>query len=213
MRRLGARDRILEAAERLFAERGLAAVSLNEINNAARQRNTAAVHYHFKSKPGLLDAVLAPHLEAIDTERRARLDALELDGDASLTSLVGVLVEPLAERLDSDSGRAFLQIQAQIPPHERPAMPAARRLAALVGRGLGQGFPAEIAVLRGDSAQLLLFPALAERARREATDRAAREDRALFVENLIDVLLGVLTAPASAATRARAMDVHHDASA
>jgi len=46
------RDRILDAAEQLFARRGFAAVSVREITAAARS-NLAAVNYHFGNKMNL----------------------------------------------------------------------------------------------------------------------------------------------------------------
>jgi AcrR family transcriptional regulator len=199
---VNAREKIIEAAERLFADRGIASVTLNEINSAAEQRNTAAVHYHFKNKAGLVEVVLARHMEPLDGERRARLDALELAGDTRLVSLVRTLVEPLAERLGTQSGCAFLRIQAQISPEARHATPAGRRLAALVGRGLDLSLPTQLARMRGEAAQLLLFPALAERARHEAATPTDTLHRALFVENLVDVLLGMLEAPVSEAAHA-----------
>ena len=49
---------LISTAERLFAERGLEAVSLSEINRDAGQRNKSALHYHFGSRDGLLKALL-----------------------------------------------------------------------------------------------------------------------------------------------------------
>ena len=54
-----ARRSLVAAGERLFAERGIRAVSLREINKAAGQRNSSALHYHFGSREGLLRALLA----------------------------------------------------------------------------------------------------------------------------------------------------------
>ena len=49
--------RILDAAERLFADNGYSATSLRDITNEAGV-NLAAVNYHFGSKEALLSAVL-----------------------------------------------------------------------------------------------------------------------------------------------------------
>ena len=49
------RTRILDAAERLVAERGFHGVSLREIT-AAAGANSAAVHYYFRHKEDLLEA-------------------------------------------------------------------------------------------------------------------------------------------------------------
>jgi AcrR family transcriptional regulator len=73
------RDRILDAAERLFAERGYAATSLRSIMAEAGV-NVAAIHYHFHSKESLLEAIL---LRRLDPANRERLSALE-DYEASV---------------------------------------------------------------------------------------------------------------------------------
>ena len=52
------KDRILESAEKLFAEQGYAATSLRSIIAAAGV-NLASVHYHFHSKESLLEAVMS----------------------------------------------------------------------------------------------------------------------------------------------------------
>ena len=69
-----ARTRILTAAARLFAARGLAGVGLREITAEAGV-NLAAVNYHFGSKEGLLEALFAQRAKPI-CEERLRLLAL-----------------------------------------------------------------------------------------------------------------------------------------
>ena len=51
------RRRIIDTAERLFAERGVEITSLVEIAKAAGQKNRSALQYHFTNKEGLLNAV------------------------------------------------------------------------------------------------------------------------------------------------------------
>jgi AcrR family transcriptional regulator len=75
----GTRERLLEAAERLFAARGFRGVSLRELTAAARV-NLAAVSYHFGSKEELLRAVLERRVAPVNAERLRRLDALEAGG-------------------------------------------------------------------------------------------------------------------------------------
>jgi AcrR family transcriptional regulator len=59
------RDAILDAAERRFAERGFAAVSVREISSEAGLRNQASLYHHFRHKRALYEAVLARGLEPI----------------------------------------------------------------------------------------------------------------------------------------------------
>ena len=57
-------DKILDAAAKLFAERGIENVSVAEIVRAAGQRNASAVNYHFGNRNDLLHAVLASRGES-----------------------------------------------------------------------------------------------------------------------------------------------------
>ena len=59
------RDAILDAAERRFAERGFAAVSVREISTEAGLRNQASLYHHFRHKRALYEAVLARGIEPI----------------------------------------------------------------------------------------------------------------------------------------------------
>ena len=67
------RDRILDAAERLFLDHGYDGTSSRMITAAARV-NLAAVNYHFGGKEGLFQAMLARRLDALHEERLALLD-------------------------------------------------------------------------------------------------------------------------------------------
>lgn len=85
----GARARILAAAARLFAARGLAGVGLREITAEAGV-NLAAVNYHFGSKERLLEALFEQRARPI-TEERLRLLALCAPGPGRPPMLEQVL--------------------------------------------------------------------------------------------------------------------------
>ena len=70
------RQRLLNAAEQLFAERGISGTTLRALTRAAKV-NLAAVHYHFGSKEGLLDAVVERRATVMNQERFRELDELE----------------------------------------------------------------------------------------------------------------------------------------
>jgi len=117
---LATRARIVAAAERLFAERGIDAVSLVEIGKAAAQRNRSAVQYHFADKRGVIHAILDKHTPGIEVRRHAMLDQLEAAGTATLRRLVEVLVLPAVEKLDDpDGGPEFLLLNAELVGHPR----------------------------------------------------------------------------------------------
>lgn len=70
------KNRILAAAEELFASTGVARTSLRAITALARV-NLAAVNYHFGSKEGLVEEVYRRRLEPLNRARLANLDRLE----------------------------------------------------------------------------------------------------------------------------------------
>ena len=74
-------ERILDAAEALFAERGFAETSLRMITSRA-DVNLAAVNYHFGSKNVLIQAVFARFLDPLAERLTTLLD--QLDADAAL---------------------------------------------------------------------------------------------------------------------------------
>jgi AcrR family transcriptional regulator len=69
-----ARQRLLDAAERLFAEHGFHGVSLRTITTEAGM-NLAAANYYFGGKEGLFRAVFARRVGPMNAERAQRLDA------------------------------------------------------------------------------------------------------------------------------------------
>lgn len=93
------RERILYAAERLFAEHGLFAVSNRQISEAAGQANNSAVGYHFGTKSELVKAVVNRHVEPIEKRRGELLD--ELGGDSGVRDWVACSVRPMTDHLDS----------------------------------------------------------------------------------------------------------------
>jgi AcrR family transcriptional regulator len=201
------RERLLDAAARLFAERGIDNVSLAEIVRAAGQRNTSAVHYHFGSRDEILQAVLARHVPVLAERRRRLLErarAADTDGPRPAAEAV---VRPVTEFAQQGwRERAYLQIGSELTAALDRASPEIRSL---------------MAETEGADAWRLLrercpdVPRDLWRARRElgivfvgraAADRARRLDQGgavtvlsdnRFVDNLIDMILGAMTAPSS----------------
>jgi len=67
------RARLIEAAERLFARRGVHEATTREILEAAGQRNVSALTYHFGSRERLLWAILDRHNGPLEVGRAERL--------------------------------------------------------------------------------------------------------------------------------------------
>jgi len=95
------RERILNAAERLFALRGIASTSMRALTRAAGV-NLAAVHYHFGSKEALLDAVIERRAEPLNAARNLALDRHLADCAQDRPDVEQVLrafLEPVVEKL------------------------------------------------------------------------------------------------------------------
>ncbi len=86
------RNELKRAARRLFAERGIAAVGMREIVEAAGQRNAAAVHYYFGSKDDLLRELVVDGADLIDAIRMRMLDETEARGEVTLRDAVRAFV-------------------------------------------------------------------------------------------------------------------------
>eukprot|EP01035_Chromulina_nebulosa_P048187 gene48187-65373_t len=74
------RTAIISAAERLYAERGFADVTMRDIV-AAADVNLAAVNYHFGSKDELIAELFVTRSLATNRERLRELKAAEEVGD------------------------------------------------------------------------------------------------------------------------------------
>lgn len=90
------KERILDAAERLFAARGISGTSLRAVTRAAGV-NLAAVHYHFGSKEALCQAVLARRIHPLNLERLERLKEIEAQAKdrPSVEAIVEAFIAPV----------------------------------------------------------------------------------------------------------------------
>lgn len=91
-RKAETRQRLLDAAAALFAERGIEAVSIDAIAEAA-DRTSGAVYAHFGNKDGLLQALVA----SLVNETAAVMDAelsMAVEGDDQLAALWQTFANP-----------------------------------------------------------------------------------------------------------------------
>ena len=189
------RERLIAAAERLFAERGIFQVSLREINRESGARNAVALQYHFGDREGLVRAILAKHFPAVDARRSAMLDEYEAGAADDLRALAAAWVRPLASKLsDPDGGPEYLQIYAELInlPVDRtqPSVEdSTQRWRRLVEPFLGQDatrLHRRFTVMRFVAAEL----------GRRARSGPHADDR-LFTSHLIDLVTALLLAPTS----------------
>ena len=124
------RNRLIDAAEYLFAVKGIDSVTLADINRQAEQKNRNALQYHFGGKQALIDAVLDKHAVAIDERRGELID--QLGSDYALHDAIEVLILPLQQMLNGgESGRYFLRINSQLMSQHDYAMLRRQRVAQL----------------------------------------------------------------------------------
>jgi AcrR family transcriptional regulator len=208
------RESLLDAAERLFGERGVAGVSMREIRLASGARNTAALQFHFGDRQGLIRAVTARHLPRIGERQQRIHDEIVAEGRIDdPRSLVEVLVRPVAEYLTlGPSERAWVKIQAELGtlPDVRliDLVAYAPDAALAAGNRLFQQIhallPDSVAVERMMLAAQAMVHLCADRARLD--DDPSRSPSsvsdAVFLQNLIDMIHGALFATPSAATTA-----------
>ena len=106
------KERILGAAESLFAQRGFDGASLRQLTAAAGV-NLAAVNYHFGSKEKLVEQIFRRRLDALNN---SRLEALALVAGAEGTTIEQVLaafIRPALDLSHDESGSLFMRVLAR----------------------------------------------------------------------------------------------------
>lgn len=202
--RLTTHEVILRTAEALFAQKGIDAVSLNEINKAAGQKNTSSLHYHFGSKEGLIQAIVYSHYAEIETKLQAGMDELEGTGRISRRTLVKTVTAPFIDKLESERGINYLRIVTQllnksadmlVVGHPEQEDMARLRVFSFFDRVSG-GMPDEVKIARIVLFSSLLFHSLASFAQFEHSGQPnPLGNRDFFVKNLHEVLITMITAP------------------
>jgi AcrR family transcriptional regulator len=196
------RERILVAAERLYAEHGVLAVSNRQISEAAGQGNNTAVGYHFGTRTELVRAIVRKHTGPIERLRGRRLDG---GGHAGLRDWLGCLVHPTTEHLaELGAPTWFARFAAQVltepslrtvAVEETLTSPSLARTLAGLYRCLPE-LPAEVRAERNAITRQLLVHTMAERER--ALAEGAPTPRATWREaatGLTDALAGMWLAP------------------
>jgi AcrR family transcriptional regulator len=96
---------LIEAAEKMFADSGVEAVSTRQIGAAIGSLNNTVVAYHFGSKDALIEAIYRYRLPQIESRRSELLAQAEAFGEAAkLPRILRALWLPLFEQVN-DSGQ------------------------------------------------------------------------------------------------------------
>jgi len=197
---------LILAAEQMIAVHGVGAVSLRQINEAAGHKNSGATHYHFGSRQGLIEAVLAYRLGAISVRRAAIVEALSgrpegLDVRGLVTALANPLVEELKPRPE---GNYFLRFSERVRREGEHAemfrslpVDAWRFARAALETHLAH-LPRPLAVLRVQLAWDQIISGLAA-IEAKLQKRRGLSETFIAVETLIDFIAAGLAGPAAPA--------------
>lgn len=112
-------ERILDAAELVFAETGYAGASLRNVASKAAVTQ-ALINYYFGSKYGLYEAVFIRRGRSISDDRMKRLGELKKSKQqVTVNDLVRAFLAPTIALREVPGGRTFLRLQARL--HTEPA--------------------------------------------------------------------------------------------
>ncbi len=101
-----AKLRLIHAAIRLIAAKGIDGVSLRLVNREAGTKNNSSLHYHFGDKAGLVEASIHYIQDWFEENREAQLKALETKAKAgriTVAEVMDVLIDPYVTLLETES--------------------------------------------------------------------------------------------------------------
>jgi len=200
------RIRIMEAAEILFADRGIDGVALREIAAAAGQGNNTAVQYHFGSKEQLVYDIFDYRSQMFEPLRDEMLGKAERAGQiANPRTLLQVLVLPHLTICDDNGAHPYSAFLAQYltrsraegisHPYDRPdaPVPALRRVRTLLAKSCEHVPPAPFR-LRVGLVKLMFLNMLM---RRDSGFPTAEQGITLntLVDDTLDMMTAALVAP------------------
>lgn len=199
------RELLLDAGERLFAERGIHGVSLREIGLAAGQRNNGATQYHFGDKTGLVIAIFERRSAEVNARRLELLDEAVAAGRTGVRDLVHAFVEPLAEQVQRANPYVRfltrLQTDATIEvllDSGEDVRAAAQRIRAMLREHLSS-LPRPLFSSRWTLATRTAASALADYQTRAERGETRLLPFDVFVSELVDAITGLLLAPSAIA--------------
>ncbi|MEV0113928.1 TetR family transcriptional regulator [Streptomyces sp. NPDC050844] len=197
------REKLIRAGEDVFAAQGVDGAQLRDIVRSAGQSNPSAVQYHFGSRAGLLDAVMAARQTRTEQVLEAELAQLG-DASDSLPRLLTALVNAEATELRTERGRRCLRISAQLShesgvrtrtPHPTIDGTVYWELIGRVEDCLTARLPEPVRLERLDLALTLIGAAMGDRARQYLAGTTPLTDEPLFLADLVETTTALLGAP------------------
>jgi AcrR family transcriptional regulator len=192
------RDRLLDAAQELFAQTGSWTTPLARVVRAAGQRNQSAIQYHFGSREELIYALIERDRAGEMQERQARLDAAS--GEPDLRAAVTALVLPSCAGLTEQRGRRLRMIIADVvrgisdEQLTTPRPPDLARTVRLIETAMPP-MPGRVRTTRIAAGLRLVIEMTAARARTIEAEEQPLVGARSFERELLEILHGLLSAP------------------
>lgn len=203
---------LMDAAEKLISEKGIQNVTKREIVKTAGQKNESVLQYHFQTLEGLLSAIQQSRAIQTQEKRADLLDHLLAETQKpTLRDLCKIMVLPpfLLSKKDVGYCRYLRAFSLE------PALSANSALLLVQSKGAG-GDSGKVTgkLLRGalthlkddayqrrmDSAIRLASVSMSYQARQKSAFRGVEAE--LFINSLVDEIVGLLSAPVSEETAA-----------
>ncbi|MGW7081120.1 TetR family transcriptional regulator [Streptomyces sp. NPDC054866] len=197
------RDKLIRAGEEVFAAQGVHGAQLRDIVRLAGQSNPSAVQYHFGSRAGLLDAVMAERQSRTEKVLTAELEHTP-DAPDGLRGLLTALVAAEATELRTERGRRCLRISTQLShesgvrtrtPHPTLDGTVYWELIGRVEECLAPQLSEPVRLERLDLALTLVGAAMADRAGQYLAGTTPLTDEDLFLADLVETTTALLRAP------------------
>jgi AcrR family transcriptional regulator len=208
------RNQIKAAAQMLFARHGVDAVTVQEIVDAAGQRNNAALHYHFGSKEELIRQMVVDGAAVLDERRRGMLEEIEArGGPRSIREVLLVLVMPVIELGEDERWRGYIRFTSNLQASDPNALRAALNNRWNTGyvacfNHLKTMLPLPAAIIEQRLSIFSIYANSILSAHEAALETRNTKSSRLWgqrftIENILDTLEATITCPMSEPTRAK----------
>jgi AcrR family transcriptional regulator len=205
------RNQIKTAAQMLFARHGVDAVTVQEIVDAAGQRNNAALHYHFGTKEELIRQMVVDGAAVLDRRRREMLDEIEArGGPRSVREVMLVLIMPAIELGEDERWRGYIRFTSNLQASDPKALRTALNNQWNSGyvacfNYLRQMVPLPATIIEQRLSMFVTYANSILSAHEAALESCNAKSSRLWgqpftIENMIDTLEAALTCPPSGQT-------------
>jgi AcrR family transcriptional regulator len=208
------RNQIKAAAQMLFARHGVDAVTIQQIVDAAGQRNNAALYYHFRTKEELIRQMVVDGAAVLDARRREMLDEIEArGGPKSIREVMLVLIMPVIELGEDERWRGYIRFTSNLQASDPKTLRAALNNQWNSGyvtcfNYLKQMLPLPAPIIEQRLSMFAIYANSILSAHEAALESRNTKNSRLWgqpfaIENMLDMLEAAITCPSSKSTLAK----------